>query len=41
MAFYPEFREKKKTYKQGSKTAIGKTIPPTRGSITVHSLAQD
>jgi hypothetical protein len=39
----PEFRESK-MYKQDSKIAIGKTMPgdpPTMGSVTAHSLAQD
>jgi hypothetical protein len=39
----PELRESR-TYEQNSKIAIGKTMPgdpPTMGSITAHSLAQD
>jgi hypothetical protein len=39
----PEFRERRR-YKQDSKIALGKTMPgdpPTMGSITAHSLAQD
>jgi hypothetical protein len=39
----PEFRESR-TYEQDSKIAIGKTMPgdpPTMGSVTAHSLAQD
>jgi hypothetical protein len=39
----PEFRESK-TYKRNSKITTKKTMqgdPPTMGSVTAHSLAQD